>query len=345
MRCSVTGLSERYRVPGLGRFTFLLFVGVIVAVVDCLWGSLAVGYRELPTGRAGVSSRGSLVTQALPRVAGSPRLPGVPGGMPIPLPPGEQDEPKGTTKPAGPVIDGSGLAVGTGKYAGMVLISAGTFDMGSPEDEGRIDERPQHKVFVKDFYIGQHEVTAAEFCKFLNSLGEKAKDGTLRVRIDCPDCPIIKEGGRFTPKNGLADNPMVCVSWYGAADYAQWAGGRLPTAAEWEKAALSTTPFQPGDFLTVLPRKGAVPVTIASPGLSGMTGMTGNVWEWCSDWYDRDYYGKSPMSNPTGPALGKEKVIRGGSWGSAEASKRIRNRHGASPRGYYRTVGLRIVKE
>ncbi len=320
-------------------------MGMIVVAAVCLWGGLAVGYADLAVARGNVSSRGSLVTQAVPGVSSSPRLPGVPGGLSIPLAPGEQDEPKGATKPAGPVVDGSGLAIGTGKFAGMVLVAAGTFDMGSPEDEGRIDERPQHKVFVKDFYIGQHEVTAAEFCKFLNSLGEKAKDGTLRVRIDCPDCPIIKEGRRFKPKTGLADNPMVCVSWYGAADYAQWAGGRLPTAAEWEKAAFSTTPFQPGDFLTVLPRRGAVPVTIASPGLAGMTGMTGNVWEWCSDWYDRDYYAKSPMSNPTGPALGKEKVIRGGSWGSAEASKRIRNRHSASPRGYYRSVGLRIVKE
>lgn len=321
----------------------LAMVCVIVSAVVCSWTGMAPAYPDRPIVPNRALPQPSPVAQAAPALSDAPLLPGVPGGLSVPLPPGERNAPE--PKPSAPVPDGSGLAGGTGKYSGMVLVPAGTFDMGSPEEEGRIDERPQHKAFAREFYVGQHEVTAAQYCQFLNSVGEKAKDRTLRVNTDCPDCPVVKEGRLFKPKPGLADNPMVCVSWYGAADYAQWAGGRLPTAAEWEKAALSTTPFQPGDYLTVLPRKGAVPVTIASPGLLGVTGMAGNVWEWCSDWYDRDYYAKSPLNNPTGPALGTEKVIRGGSWASAESSKRIRNRHGASPRGYYRSVGFRIVKE
>jgi formylglycine-generating enzyme required for sulfatase activity len=156
---------------------------------------------------------------------------------------------------------------------------------------------------------------------------------------------VEKIGKGFQPKRGMADNPMVLVSWHGAADYAKWAAGRLPTSAEWEKAALLTTPYPQGDFLTILTRESSVPVKIALPGAGGITGMIGNVWEWCSDWYTRDYYGQSPPSNPAGPALGEEKVIRGGSWASVEASKRIKNVHRAHPLGYYRTVGFRIVKE
>ncbi len=272
-----------------------------------------------------------------------PLLPGCPDGPPMPLPPVIEREPE--TKGSAPVVNGNGLKDGTGKYLGMVLIPAGRFDMGSPKRQGRVDERPVHTVFVKDFYMAKQEVTAKEFCEFLNQDGATSRDGRERVRLDDPSCPIMRQGNVFRPKVGFEAHPIVCVSWQGAADYAEWQGGRLPTSAEWEKAALLTTSVRPEDALAVPSEEGTVAVSLAAAGLRGVTGMAGNVWHWCSDWYERDYYTKSPLTNPTGPSLGQEKVIRGGSWASVEASRRIQNQHKAAPQGFYRTVGFRIAKD
>jgi formylglycine-generating enzyme required for sulfatase activity len=272
-----------------------------------------------------------------------PTLPACPGGLSFPLPP-SLDGPMEIKTPSRPRATGK-VIQGTGKYAEMILVPAGPFDEGSPDNQGRVDERPVQRVHLKSFYLAKHEVTVQDYCDFLNAQGEKSRDNMPRVKLDSPNCPLVKDRNYFQPKPGMADKPMVCVSWYGAADYAEWAGGRLPTSAEWEKAALLTSPYQPGDYLSLLSRADSVPVAIATPGIMGVTGMIGNVWEWCSDWYAREPSPEPSAVNPTGPALGKEKVIRGGSWASPEASKRIHNRHKASPRGYFRTVGFRIVKD
>jgi formylglycine-generating enzyme required for sulfatase activity len=261
----------------------------------------------------------------------------------MPLPPGPIQEPPATERNGNETPNG--VEEGSGRYDGMVFIPPGPVEIGSPDEEGRLDERPRHRVFVKGFYISKHEVTAEAYCRFLNTVGLEGKAGVARVNLNHPRCPILQSGKKFAPKQGMGDLPMVCVSWYGAADYAAWVGGRLPTSAEWEKAARVLTTDLPGDFLTTLPRSSSVPVRIAFPSRLGVTGMVGNVWEWCSDWYEKDYYQRSPQSNPAGPDLGKEKVIRGGSWSSPEASKRIANRHRAFPQGYYGTVGFRVVKD
>lgn len=275
-----------------------------------------------------------------------PLLPGCPGGLPVPVPPFLGRDPKETGAQTPKINIGvSGMMEGSGKYAGMALVPAGSYVMGSPERTGRIDERPAHDVFVNDFYIGKHEVTVREFCRFLNNQGESCADGAPRIKLDDPTCPIWKDGALYSSKPGFLDRPVTHVSWYGAMDYAVWAGGRLPTSAEWEKASLFTTTNIPVDNVSIPTEESTVSVNKASPGAMGVTGFAGNVWEWCHDWYQRDYYSQGAKTNPLGPPLGQEKIIRGGSWASPDSSRRIQNRHKAAPRGYYRTVGFRIVKE
>lgn len=323
-------------------FPFFRLASLVLPVLcsQVLWAGDFAGMR----GNPGVVRLARSLAAANPPSQDCPTLPACPGGVGIPLAPFLEVRPK--AEKTSPKTEVGNVTIGMGKYAGMVLIPAGPFDMGSEENEGRVDERPVRSVHLKDFYMAQHEVTVKEFCDFLNAKGNVSRNGMLHVKLDSPDCPLVKDRNYFQPKPDMADKPIVCVSWYGASEFAQWAGGRLPTSAEWEKAALHTSPYRPGDYLTLLSRADSVPVIIASPGVSGVTGMIGNVWEWCSDWYSRDDYAKnSGVVNPTGPALGKEKVIRGGSWASPEASKRIRNRHRASPGGYFRTVGFRIVKD
>ena len=109
---------------------------------------------------------------------------------------------------------------------------------------------------MKDFYIAKQQVTVQDYCRFLKSQGENSREGSPRIKLDSPDCPVVKSGNSYRPKDGFADKPVVCVSWYGAMEYAEWVGGRLPTAAEREKAALLTTPHPPEDRLVFHQRDG-----------------------------------------------------------------------------------------
>ncbi len=271
-------------------------------------------------------------------------MPPLPSGLSVPLPPTPEDEREMKTNISHP--DARRLVEGMGKYAGMVLVPAGAFDMGNAEGQGRVDERPVRKIFVKDYYIAKYETTCQDFCHFLNSKGvSSSRDGSLRIKLDNPDCPIHRCGKIYKPKEGQENKPVVYVSWYGAQEYAAWAGGRLPTSAEWEKAALFTSRYPMPDDLGMPSESESIDVTEAFVGRKGVTGMIGNVWEWCSDWYPLDRQYEPSKDNPEGPATGSEKVIRGGSWASTDASKRIQNIHRAFPGGYYKTVGFRIVKD
>lgn len=288
--------------------------------------------------------KGIRLTAAKDDVVRIPLLPSLPFGLSVPLPPTPEDERDNKMTVSHPYA--RGLMEGMGHYSGMVLIPGGEFEMGSPEGQGRLDERPTRKVILKDYYIAKYETTCQEFCDFLNSKGAySSRDGSLRIKLNQPDCPIHKCGKIYKPKAGEENKPVVYVSWYGAQEYAAWAGGRLPTSAEWEKAALFTSRYPIPDNLGMPMESASVDVSESLSGRQGVTGMLGNVWEWCSDWYPQDRRYEPTNDNPEGPATGNEKVIRGGSWASTDASKRIQNIHRAYPGGYYKTVGFRIVKD
>jgi formylglycine-generating enzyme required for sulfatase activity len=217
--------------------------------------------------------------------------------------------------------------------AEMVFVPAGEFEMGSTE--GKNDEKPVHKVHTDGFWIYRTPVTVAMYQRYCRETGKKM-----------PATP---------PKWGWRnDDPMVNITWEEARNYCSWAGGRLPTEAEWEKAARGTKknlypwgnvwdeslanssltsntgPVRVGNY-----RRGASPY--------GVLDMAGNVWQWCHDWYEADYYTKSSNRNPQGPRGAEARVVRGGSFESDAASLRTTNRSKADPKQRLEYVGFRCV--
>lgn len=195
----------------------------------------------------------------------------------------------------------------------MVTIPAGEFWMGVDGMIGLEDERPRHKVWLDAYRMDLYEVTVARYARFLAA--------TNREPPAYWETVMLAEHG---------DRPVVGVTWEDAEAYCRWAGKRLPTEAEWEKAARGTDE-RPYPWGTETPTRelanyglGArfsysqvlMPVGTYQKGKSpyGLFDMGGNVWEWVQDWYDGAYYSKSPERNPTGPPEGQFKVLRGGSW-------------------------------
>jgi iron(II)-dependent oxidoreductase len=220
---------------------------------------------------------------------------------------------------------------------GMVFVPAGEFIMGSSVAEA--DEKPQHKVFVSGFYIDRYEVTNAEYRKFIEATGRFAPD-----YLDDPDL-------------GKPDHPVVAVSFDDAKAYAEWVGKRLPTEAEWEKAArgIGGRVYPWGDKYgnKKVNKRGAddgfaytAPVDKLQGGVSsyGALNMAGNAWEWCADFYQENYYTVAGKKNPKGPSNGSLRVIRGGSWDSDADSLRTSNRSAAAPETRRYDLGFRCVK-
>ncbi len=207
--------------------------------------------------------------------------------------------------------------------AAMVTIAEGSFIRGSGSETGRADERPRRTIYLNAFMIDKYEVTNARYLTFIAATGHKEPFN------------VYGAGSLFETK-GIENIPVVQVTWHDAADYCQWAGKRLPTEAEWEKAARGTDgrPYPWGDG-TPSPRHvnfdrdwvamgTLLPVGSLPDGASpyGVHDMSGNAREWVQDWYAKDYYRIAPDRNPKGPETGLLKVIRGGSWHSFEPDVR-----------------------
>ncbi len=237
--------------------------------------------------------------------------------------------------------------------APMILIPEGEFIMGT--NEGRSNERPERKVWLPTYAIDEFEVTMTRYDKFLQATGHAS--------------PALWDSEAVST---VGDRPAVGLTWHDAQAYCKWAGKRLPTEAEWEKAARGSDGrrfpwghMQP--FVDIANYNRGVWVSYAitlvkvKSGIKGMSirhglkeggkspyglyHMSGNAAEWVADWYDRRYYGKAPKKYPKGPDSGEKRVIRGGSWEDAPVGIRTTARVSAEPKYQDLTLGVRCAMD
>ena len=223
---------------------------------------------------------------------------------------------------------------------GMIYIPAGPFVMGGRDEDSPRNERPAHSVHLPAYFIAKYPVTNMDYREFIQNTGHK---------------PPVHWRQTNYPTD-LGHHPVVNVSWQDAQTYAQWKGARLPTEAEWEKAAAGTDErhypwgnrFVDGERCNSCNQVGATtPVTEYPDGRSpyGAWDMCGNVYEWCADYYDEDYYKTSPSSNPKGPEGGQERVVRGGCYQDTRAVLRVTHRLGVSEVTVRENIGFRIAMD
>lgn len=242
----------------------------------------------------------------------------------------------------------------------MVLIPAGEFVMGSDKKKDRLayrSEIPQRSVYLDPYWIGKYEVTALEYLQFVLA--------TDRL----PQLDWRYDGGNF--QETMAHHPIMHVSWYDADAYCKWAGKRLPTEAEWEKAArgvdgrlfpwgseyagptranfgrtgLSGPVRDRPERLLLYPPIISVDKYENAVSPYGLYQTIGNVAEWVSDWYDQDYYKKSPDRNPKGPETGTQKGFRGGGWMDSTTTMRAAMRNGTDPQTKINWMGFRCAQD
>jgi formylglycine-generating enzyme required for sulfatase activity len=258
-------------------------------------------------------------------------------------------------------------------YNHMVLIEGGTFTMGCTSEQNDYcwgDEKPPHQVTIDDFFISKFLVSVNQFDSFIREtkfVTEAEKKGFSHVMKEGVWTKEKQLNWRFD-QSGIRRHsnernyPVVHISWNDAVEYCKWVSNktgetyRLPTEAEWEfaarggnKAQGSKTIYAGSDEInTVGWYSGNSNAEIQLIGLKepnelGLFDMSGNVWEWCINWYGG--YSQEPQNNPRGPFSGQEKVLRGGSWLNLARSSRVSHRGYREPEYSSYTIGFRIVKE
>ncbi len=233
----------------------------------------------------------------------------------------------------------------------MVVIAGGNYWRGS--NDGKRDEVPRHRISLVSFAIDIQPVTNEQFVRFLAAMGGE-KDSFHRDLIRLRDSRIKRSGGKLSIESGYHKHPVVGVTWYGAAAYAKWVGKRLPTEAEWEIAASGAGgewPYATGEnvdkSLANYFSADTTAVTAYPPNALGLYDFAGNVYEWCYDWYDYNYYEKALQEpdNPTGPVQGVYRVLRGGCWKSLKEDLRCSRRHRNNPGTVNGTYGFRCAAD
>ena len=253
----------------------------------------------------------------------------------------------------------------------MVTIPAGGFVMGSDPGEGAADEMPEHVVWLSGYDIDRYAVTNIEFADFLNDYGSNiSPEGYEMLDADDPDRHIYWDGISWYTEPGYWEHPVIEVTWYGASTFCAYYGKRLPTEAEFEKAARGgcevggapgicedpdderTYPWGEGIDCDHANYSGCVgdttPVGSYPLGLSpyGAYDMAGNVWEWVYDWYELGYYDYSPYQDPQGPASGTNRALHGGgSWIDGTYGMRVARRWPYNPISSGYNVGFRCARD
>ncbi len=250
----------------------------------------------------------------------------------------------------------------------MVLIPAGEFEMGNNDTDEfgphgpQENESPVHTVYVDAFYIDKYEVTNADFKKFLDA-NPKFHKNPIAPRVNSKNSSPFEWIGNNYPE-GQGNYP-VHATWHEAMAYATWAGKRLPTEAEWEKAArggLKNKIYPTGDSINTSMANYEVnhstfPVGSYAPNGFGLYDMAGNVQEWCLDEYQSDFYKNSPDKNPIAGTdsitdlmtnyrvVKSPRILRGGGWVFGPAYVTVSRRYSQPPEEKSRTIGFRCVKQ
>ena len=241
-----------------------------------------------------------------------------------------------------------------------IFVDGGSFKMGSKN--GEANEKPVHRVRVSGFEIQQHEVANAGYADFLTIFGnDRVKAGGYEGELLAVDHKkgLKKSTDGWVAQPGYEQNPAINITWFGANEYCKFIGGRLPTEAEWEYAARGGKNMEGnGETYSGSNSAGQVAwfyknsnnttnrIMTKNPNQLNLYDMSGNVWEWCSDWYDDNYYNDNNNSNnPTGSEKGLYRVIRGGSWSYKEKFSSVSYRNKTHPGSTYYDVGFRCVRE